>query len=461
MPAENIFAQYAQPVRSVADYQDDYDKRDIRKLQLLGQQRQNAIADLTAQQTQQTMARNALVQAAQRKAAEAAGGDELAYAKNLRLAGLPELIDPADKVEKAITDRSKVGSENAGRDIETQNKAIAQWRDWIGQAASPQQAASLLEAMHADVRLKGTPVGSAPVSYSLEKLQSMPFEQWKQQFALGATKFVEMNKPTFVQRDSGGLLETLQQPGMGGAPVVVGSIKKTMTPGEVATNGLGYARLGEERRHNTATEGQAATVYDPERGVIVNKGNGLARSAVGLDGKPIGPKDKDLNDSQSKALLFGTRMQEADKILGELSQKGTDQPGMWKRSVEGTLGIVPQWAGGDGLAAAGGTLMNWSQSAEQQQVEQAQRDFVNAVLRRESGASISPTEFASAEKQYFPKPGDTDAVKVQKARNRALAIQGLLAEVPASKRQLPAASGGAAIAPGSVLKFDAQGNPVK
>lgn len=36
-----------------------------------------------------------------------------------------------------------------------------------------------------------------------------------------------------------------------------------------------------------------------------------------------------------------------------------------------------------------------------QQYEQAKTNFVNAVLRRESGAKISDEEFDSAEKQYF------------------------------------------------------------
>ncbi len=63
-------------------------------------------------------------------------------------------------------------------------------------------------------------------------------------------------------------------------------------------------------------------------------------------------------------------------------------------------------------------------SADYQQAEQAQRDFVNATLRRESGASISPAEFDNARKQYFPQPGDSDEVIEQKRQNRIAAIQG-------------------------------------
>lgn len=63
-----------------------------------------------------------------------------------------------------------------------------------------------------------------------------------------------------------------------------------------------------------------------------------------------------------------------------------------------------------------------------QQQFQAERNFVNAVLRRESGAAISPTEFESATLQYFPTAGDSKEVLAQKKRNRDQVLQSLLIE---------------------------------
>jgi hypothetical protein len=150
----------------------------------------------------------------------------------------------------------------------------------------------------------------------------------------------------------------------------------------------------------------------------------VANVVTDATGARVPGKDSGLNDSQSKALLFGTRMQEADKTLGQMADAGVDRPSMVKSMAEG-FPLV-----GGALGAA----LNGTQSPKQQQVEQAQRDFVNAVLRRESGAAISPGEFDSAAKQYFPSVGDSPQVKEQKAKNRKLAIQGLLAEVPQQKR---------------------------
>lgn len=68
---------------------------------------------------------------------------------------------------------------------------------------------------------------------------------------------------------------------------------------------------------------------------------------------------------------------------------------------------------------------NIFKSSERQQYEQAQRNFVNAVLRRESGAVISEEEFDNARIQYFPRPGDSPEVIAQKAENRSTVINNL------------------------------------
>ena len=184
---------------------------------------------------------------------------------------------------------------------------------------------------------------------------------------------------------------------------------------------------------------------------LVNKRTALSRPAVGLDGKPVQGGGKPLNEGQAKANLFGARMAEADKALAELEGSGTTRPGTIKGIAEGAgrvIGLGTDTFGGT-LADIAGSATNWTQSPAQQKVEQARRDFINAVLRRESGAAIASSEFANADKQYFPQPGDSPAVIAQKQRNRKLAIQGLAAEVPAGKAlpSLAEAARGATAAP--------------
>lgn len=168
--------------------------------------------------------------------------------------------------------------------------------------------------------------------------------------------------------------------------------------------------------------------------MLVNPRTAQAVPVMGANGqvagKPGGPKT--LNEGQAKANIYGGRMMEADAVLSKLAKEGTIRPGGIKQTLEGIAGAIPLI--GSGLSEAAGSATNFTQSAEQQQVEQAQRDFVNAVLRRESGAAISPGEFANAQKQYFPQIGDKDPTLEQKARNRALATQLMLQEVPDAMR---------------------------
>jgi len=253
-----------------------------------------------------------------------------------------------------------------------------------------------------------------------------------------------------AQEAAGQITPKLQTVNLGGTEQVVDlnpntrgmaptSLQRTQTPDSVAL--IATTRRGQDMTDARAREGnevarQAARtqlVETPDGYALVDKGTGLARPAATMNGKQVQGKGGGLTDSQSKAYLFGARMQEADKLLGELSAQGTP-----------SVSLLQQATGSNGVT---GSIANAIASPKQQQVEQAQRDFVNAVLRRESGAAISDSEFQSARRQYFVQPGDSPPVVDQKARNRRLAIQGILSEVPPGQR--PTLSGQSA-APGAL-----------
>lgn len=140
--------------------------------------------------------------------------------------------------------------------------------------------------------------------------------------------------------------------------------------------------------------------------LIVNP-DGTTRPLTTEDGtgvrKPVAA-DKPMTEFQGKAALYGTRSAQSDKVLKSLEDKIS------------TAGL----AAGQATGIIGNTLM----SSDQRRVDQAQRDFVNAVLRQESGAVISDAEFANAKKQYFPQTGDDPKTVSQKRANRELAIKG-------------------------------------
>lgn len=84
------------------------------------------------------------------------------------------------------------------------------------------------------------------------------------------------------------------------------------------------------------------------------------------------------------------------------------------------------------ITAFGGFLPTALQGEDRQAYEQAKREFINSVLRPESGASISPSEFASASKEYFPGQGDSATAVKNKAIDRQLKINSLQQQGTAS-----------------------------
>lgn len=128
---------------------------------------------------------------------------------------------------------------------------------------------------------------------------------------------------------------------------------------------------------------------------------------------PYAPTQK-ITEDQAKSRLWVDRMASAHKVIN--ANENINQ------GAEGYAGGV--LAGKPGIRDS--AIFNTFASPERQKTIQAQRDFVNALLRRESGAAISQGEFENAQKQYFPQPGDGPEVLAQKRANRQTAIEGMM-----------------------------------
>lgn len=156
-----------------------------------------------------------------------------------------------------------------------------------------------------------------------------------------------------------------------------------------------------------------------------------ARPAGSVTMQPIPGTTKPLVPTEQQRLdaSFADRMAASDAILGQTGAQGAD---LGQRT------------------AAGLPLGNYLVSPEYQQFDQARRDFVNAQLRRESGAAISQTEFDNAEKQYFPQPGDKPPAIEQKRQARQRAVENMRAQSgPAYRQQNPEAAPAAPSSPAS------------
>lgn len=175
-------------------------------------------------------------------------------------------------------------------------------------------------------------------------------------------------------------------------------------------------------------ENPPLSFHDVDSGpVAFNTRSGVASPVMTPTGTPI-LGGKALTESQGKATGFATRADEADQIINSVGEKGKIKPSALKAAAEQTPVIGGALGMGVNLVAP---------SSEQQQVEQAQRNFVNAVLRQESGASISESEFKNAQRQYFPQIGDSDEVIAQKAANRKTSIDALKVQAGPGMQRMP------------------------
>lgn len=134
---------------------------------------------------------------------------------------------------------------------------------------------------------------------------------------------------------------------------------------------------------------------------------------------------KAASNEQLNAAGFADRMHSAGGLLDTYEQQG--------------LNATDQFlTGSPFIPSVIGNSIVGKTNPDYQLFDQARRDFINAQLRRESGAVIGPDEFNNANKQYFPQPGDSEAVIRQKRDARRLAIESMGRSAgPNYKRPVP------------------------
>ena len=174
---------------------------------------------------------------------------------------------------------------------------------------------------------------------------------------------------------------------------------------------------------------------------LIDTRTGQARPVIGQGGQPLQGGGKPLTEVQGNAVGFAARAIEANRIATNLEKQGVKDTGAIRTAVGGIAGMTPFV--GEQLEQGVRSVFNVAPtflggtSAEQQQVEQARRDFVTAILRPESGAAIGVQEEKNEEKKYFPQAGDTETVIQQKQQSRLKAIEGLKAKAgPSGVRQI-------------------------
>ncbi|WLS07518.1 hypothetical protein Q9314_15220 [Shinella sumterensis] len=166
--------------------------------------------------------------------------------------------------------------------------------------------------------------------------------------------------------------------------------------------------------------------------------------ALGADGKPVylspgaavreraQPLQKEQTPGLSVTLPDGTVVQQGGKALTEGQSKDSvyftrasgaipklDQYGDALTEITGKIGSATEKAGG-----------NFIKSKEYQLAEQAGLEFLQAVLRKDTGAAITPAEQTEYGRVYLPQPGDSTELLAQKKASRARALAAIRLGLP-------------------------------
>jgi hypothetical protein len=158
-----------------------------------------------------------------------------------------------------------------------------------------------------------------------------------------------------------------------------------------------------------ATWNSSTGKWEQVGGVKAPTGTSLS---VGPDGTiqfNQGPGAK-LTEGQSKDVNYATRAAGALPIIDQYGSSLTSLP----ESVGGAAPVIG----------------NYMKSPEFQQAEQAGNEFLAAILRKDSGAQITPSENENYGRIYLPRPGDSPAVLERKRVSRERALQGIALGLP-------------------------------
>lgn len=293
-----------------------------------------------------------------------------------------------------IAQQNLAGIAQMANDIGGDPAKWEQGLDMLEQAGLPVQSfrgrADLAPLVAKSAFTAAEQVGMAQDQQTYE-LNLRKFEQELQQAAAGPKPTANMQDFAFSQENPG--FAEFMGKGSDGKPVQIVETFDPATgqPVKGYMDGTTFVPVGGAK---AASNGLTVTT-NPDGTTTVQQG-----------GAP-----KPLTEGQSKDTVYATR---AEGALPILDQFGSALMNPVERAVEG-----------DPTGIARGM-----QSPEFQQAQQAGKEFLQAILRKDTGAAITPQETAEYGTVYLPVPGDLPVILEQKRLSRVRALEAIKAGLP-------------------------------
>jgi len=298
-------------------------------------------------------------------------------------------VDPSQALQfkqtqaKAKSEQAKATREESKAALEQKKATFEYLKDRLSTVTDDaSHQAFLQEAAQLAPELAKT----APTSYN---------QDWQRSNLLTADKAISQLTPKYERVDRGGKIEIVDMNPFTNPAIKGMQLDKVATIGEQ-----------ESARHNRVAEGISGAQLGVSRDRLAfDKSGGV--SGVNASN----PKPEKLTEGMRTAAEYAQRMAAAEMLLDN--------------TVEQKPGILETIAGGTPFIG-NETSANLARSPDRQKSLQAQRDWVRAKLRKESGAAIGVDEMKNEITTYFPQIGDSQEVVDQKKLARQQAVDGLI-----------------------------------
>jgi hypothetical protein len=203
----------------------------------------------------------------------------------------------------------------------------AQYRDLLTNVNDQRSALRWIQLQQQDPDLVDSPIAKVSIMDAARNIPADPdgFAQWKQQAALGITKYIELNKPSTMQINRQGATDVIQTPGLGGAPKTVGSFADVVLPTDVEEQKKRIAR--ESRPVTTVNIPPQEKAEQIDRGkLLVAEYNDISKAAK-LAAKTLPSLDANLNIlNKGFTTGFGTETKAAGaSVLAALGVANADK----------------------------------------------------------------------------------------------------------------------------------------
>lgn len=283
-------------------------------LKLKGMQQENVLNEAKLAEYQRE------VEGQNRLAADLAKNPELLKPEN-RAALLTQYGKYGQTVGAKLTESEKARTEESARRAKLHIDRAALYRDALVNVNDQQSALQWLQAQQNDPDMAGSPITKVSIMDAARSIPADPagFNQWKQQAALGLSRYMELNKPQFFQQDLGGTKQITAVPGMGGTAAVVPGSVGTVTPtqAQLMTDARDRERIKQEGQR-LGLEGRRVAVLEENQRRDADPAFQQRMAAAKVTGEAIAKGDVAAQQALPKII---SRAEEGLRLIDEMVGK--------------------------------------------------------------------------------------------------------------------------------------------